>query len=186
MKRYKLLKDLPTFKAGDLFYISQYGDLIHDGGDIGVTAYARQTLDMFPNILTEWFEEVEEPIVDVRWKPKIGQRYFYIDDGYVFSDVWIDSRVDNRRYMAGVLSTAPKLMPKRLSNVKSLSPRLCAIQTLSRIGAITIRISGQFITTIMIKSCWLNRLPFCNILRLFTSTHMTALKNPSKIIRKNG
>mgnify|MGYP001691149011 CR=1 FL=1 len=28
MKRYKLLKDLPTFKAGDLFYISQYGDLI--------------------------------------------------------------------------------------------------------------------------------------------------------------
>lgn len=98
MKRYKLLKDLPTFKAGDLFYISQYGDLIHDGGDIGVTAYARQTLDMFPNILTEWFEEVEEPIVDVRWKPKIGQRYFYIDDGYVFSDVWIDSRVDNRLY----------------------------------------------------------------------------------------
>lgn len=41
MKRYKLLKDLPTFKAGDLFYISQYGDLIHDGGDFGVTAYAR-------------------------------------------------------------------------------------------------------------------------------------------------
>ena len=28
MKRYKLLKDLPTFKAGDEFFISQSGNLI--------------------------------------------------------------------------------------------------------------------------------------------------------------
>lgn len=60
MKRYKLLKDLPTFKAGDLFYISEYGALVYDDGDGGVMAYARQTLDMFPNILTEWFEEIQE------------------------------------------------------------------------------------------------------------------------------
>lgn len=104
MKRYKLLKDLPTFKAGDLFYISEYGALVYDGGDGGVMAYARQTLDMFPNILTEWFEEIQEESTDsIHWKPKIGQRYFYIDDGYVFSGVWIDSRVDNRRYMAGAI-----------------------------------------------------------------------------------
>ena len=51
MKRYKLLKDLPTFKAGDLFYISEHGALVHDDGDFGVMAYARRTLDMFPNIL---------------------------------------------------------------------------------------------------------------------------------------
>lgn len=125
MKRYKLLKDLPTFKAGDLFYISQYGDLIHDGGDIGVTAYARQTLDMFPNILTEWFEEVEEPIVDVRWKPKIGQRYFYIDDGYVFSDVWIDSRVDNRRYMAGAIYCAEADAEKALERQIAITTLMC-------------------------------------------------------------
>lgn len=104
MKRYKLLKDLPTFKAGDLFYISEYGALVYDGGDGGVMAYARQTLDMFPDILTEWFEEIQEESTDsIHWKPKIGQKYFYTDDGYVFSGVWIDSRVDNRRYMAGAI-----------------------------------------------------------------------------------
>lgn len=104
MKRYKLLKDLPTFKAGDLFYISQYGDLIHDGGDVGVTAYARRTLDIFPNILTEWFEEIGEPIVDVRWKPKIGQRYFYIDsNGNITSDTWHDTDIDNIRYELGLI-----------------------------------------------------------------------------------
>ena len=185
MKRYKLLKDLPTFKAGDLFYISEYGALVHNGGDpdgYNVMAYAQSTLEKFPNILTEWFEEIPNPTDSIHWKPKIGQRYFYIDDGYVFSDVWIDSRVDNRRYMAGAIYCAEADAKKALER----PPRLCAIQTLSQIGAITIRISGQFITTIMIKSCWLKRLPFCNILRLFTSTHMTALKNPSKIIRKNG
>ena len=106
MKRYKLLKDLPTFKAGDLFYISEYGALVHNGGDpdgYNVMAYAQSTLEKFPNILTEWFEEIPNPTDSIHWKPKIGQRYFYIDDGYVFSDVWIDSRVDNRRYMAGAI-----------------------------------------------------------------------------------
>lgn len=106
MKRYKLLKDLPTFKAGDLFYISEYGALVHNGGDpdgYNVMAYAQSTLEKFPNILTEWFEEIPNPTDSIHWKPKIGQRYFYIDDGHVFSDVWIDSRVDNRRYMAGAI-----------------------------------------------------------------------------------
>ena len=36
MIKYKLLKDLPTFKAGDMFYISQYGALIYDDGGFGV------------------------------------------------------------------------------------------------------------------------------------------------------
>ena len=81
MKRYKLLKDLPTFKAGDLFYISKFGDLIHDGGDFGVTAYARQTLDMFPNILTEWFEEIQEESIDsIHWKPRDGEKIWYLNE----------------------------------------------------------------------------------------------------------
>ena len=71
MKRYKLLKDLPTFKAGDMFYISQYGALIYDDGDFGVMAYSQSTLEKFPNILKEWFEEIqEEPTDSIHWKPK--------------------------------------------------------------------------------------------------------------------
>lgn len=128
MKRYKLLKDLPTFKAGDLFYISEYGALVHKGGDpdgYNVMAYAQSTLEKFPNILTEWFEEIPNPTDSIHWKPKIGQRYFYIDDGYVFSDVWIDSRVDNRRYMAGAIYCAE-------ADAKKALERQIAITTLMR------------------------------------------------------
>ncbi len=128
MKRYKLLKDLPTFKAGDLFYISEYGALVHNGGDpdgYNVMAYAQSTLEKFPNILTEWFEEIPNPTDSIHWKPKIGQRYFYIDDWYVFSDVWIDSRVDNRRYMAGAIYCAE-------ADAKKALERQIAITTLMR------------------------------------------------------
>ena len=74
MKRYKLLKDLPTFKAGDEFFISQSGNLIAGTpeepktvrvGEITPTevdlmAYAKETLEQFPNILTDWFKEIKE------------------------------------------------------------------------------------------------------------------------------
>ena len=81
MKRYKLLKDLPTFKAGGIFYISQYGALIYDDGDFGVMAYSRSTLDMFPNILTEWFEEIqEEPTDSIHWRPEFGDRCFILEN----------------------------------------------------------------------------------------------------------
>lgn len=108
MKRYKLLKDLPTFKAGDLFYISEHGALVHDGGDVGVTAYARRTLDMFPNILTEWFEEVQEESTNsVHWKPEKGDNYFYIVHSYnplnneVLVSTWIDDGHDKTHYLLG-------------------------------------------------------------------------------------
>ena len=128
MKRYKLLKDLPTFKAGDLFYISEYGALVHNGGDpdgYNVMAYAQSTLEKFPNILTEWFEEIPNPTDSIHWKPKIGQRYFYIDDGYVFSDVWIDSRVDNRRYMAGAIYCAEADAEKALERQIAITTLMC-------------------------------------------------------------
>ena len=80
MKRYKLLKNLPTFKAGDLFYISEHGALVYDDGDFGVMAYAQSTLEKFPNILTEWFEEIQEPTDSIHWKPEQGDEYFWIDE----------------------------------------------------------------------------------------------------------
>ena len=83
MKQYRLLKDLPTFKAGDLFYISEYGALIYDDGGFGVMAYAQSTLEKFPNILTEWFEEIEEPTDSIHWKPKIGERCFILENANI-------------------------------------------------------------------------------------------------------
>lgn len=69
MKYYKLKKDLPTFKKGELFYISDYGNLI-SRKDKNVIAYTDATLTKFPNILEDWFEPVSEPERDkmTKWK----------------------------------------------------------------------------------------------------------------------
>lgn len=63
MKRYELKRDLPTFKAGETFHLSGMGNLIHESD--GVVAYSWSTIDKFPNILTDWFEEIKpaEPLI---------------------------------------------------------------------------------------------------------------------------
>ena len=98
MKRYKLLKDLPTFNAGDAFYLSEVGNLIRESDN--VPAYSWTTLDKFPNILTDWFEEMNE---STRWKPEMGHDYYYISgDGHVYDNSWDDSQfVDRGRFEIG-------------------------------------------------------------------------------------
>ena len=63
MKRYKLKRDLPTFKAGEVFYLSDAGNLLRESDNIA--AYSWATIDKFPNILTDWFEEIKpaEPLI---------------------------------------------------------------------------------------------------------------------------
>ena len=110
MKRYKLLKDLPTFKAGQLAYVSSLGNLMAgtpeepETADTGLNLmmYHRGTLEKFPNILTEWFEEIQEPTDSIHWKPKYDDWYFYISDhGRVCSDIWNDNYTDNKRLAFG-------------------------------------------------------------------------------------
>lgn len=91
MKRYKLLKDLPTFKAGQLAYISKTGNLIAGTPEnqkttetgLIIMIYHETTLKKFPNILTEWFEEIEEPTDSIHWKPKIGDRCFILENANI-------------------------------------------------------------------------------------------------------
>ncbi len=128
MAKYKLLKDLPTFKAGDLFYISQCGDLMHDGGNVGIMAYARHTLDMFPDILTEWFEEVQESTDSIHWKPKNGDNYYYIVYSYnplhneILVSAWIDDDHDKAHYLCGNIyrsyEEAEKARNRKLAEVR--------------------------------------------------------------------
>ena len=85
MKHYKLLKDLPTFKAGDEFEINNRGELVFikgaeepkDGKTL--VAYAGSTLEKFPNILTDWFEEIEES-KNKRWRAKENGGHYFVDD----------------------------------------------------------------------------------------------------------
>lgn len=81
MKKYKLLKDLPTFKAGDEFNMNENGDLVHIGGaDVNenshIVAYSGITIKKFPNILTDWFEEIPEEYK--RWRANRGEKYYAI------------------------------------------------------------------------------------------------------------
>ena len=121
MKRYKLLKDLPTFKAGDLFYLSKDGDLKYEGlnykenadsallygslSDTGIVAYAKQTLEKFPKILTEWFEEIKEPIDSIHWKPRYDDGEYWIVNSYglIVKRIWSDSIEDLNMYKLGFI-----------------------------------------------------------------------------------
>ena len=70
MKRYKLLKDLPTFNAGDEFYLDINNDLCLK--ESAIMAYNHKTLEKFPNILKDWFEGIHD---DKRWRAKIGRAH---------------------------------------------------------------------------------------------------------------
>lgn len=131
MKRYKLLKDLPTFRAGQLAYVSSLGNLMAgtpeepETADTGLDLmmYHRCTLEKFPNILTEWFEEIEEPTDSIHWKPKYDDWYFYISDhGSVCSDIWNDNYTDNTRLAFGFVyrteKEAQKARERRLAEVR--------------------------------------------------------------------
>ncbi|MBF1637294.1 MAG: hypothetical protein HXO49_02080 [Prevotella sp.] len=109
MKRYKLLKDLPTFKAGQLAYISKTGNLIAGTPEnqkttetgLIIMIYHETTLKKFPNILTEWFEEIEEPTDSIHWKPKNGEKYWALGNTIVYSQTWGDDEFDRDRYESG-------------------------------------------------------------------------------------
>ena len=58
MKRYKLLKDLPTFNKGDVFRLTEHGHLMSE--ETGVIAYAEPTLEKFNILNSGWFEEIPE------------------------------------------------------------------------------------------------------------------------------
>lgn len=97
MKRYKLKRDLPTFKAGEIFYLSDAGNLIRESDNIA--AYSWTTLDKFPNILTDWFEEIDEL---ARWKPEKFQKYYFLDnDGSVGYNRWDGDHIDRNRFDIG-------------------------------------------------------------------------------------
>lgn len=72
MKLYELLKDLPTFKAGDVFYLDSNNNLRQKWPDI--MAYNHKTLEKFPNILKDWFEEIPEG--NMRWRAEEDEAYW--------------------------------------------------------------------------------------------------------------
>ena len=111
MKRYKLLKDLPTFKAGDEFYIDSNNDLRLKGRYI--IAYNHYTLEKFPNILKDWFEEIPEK--HERWRGGRGDDYYFInDEGVVCHEIDTNDGMDIYRYNAGIYGRTKEELEAKL------------------------------------------------------------------------
>nr|DAJ92008.1 MAG TPA: hypothetical protein [Caudoviricetes sp.] len=98
MKQYKLKKDLPTFNEGDEFCLNNNNDLYLK--DSNIMAYSHITLEKFPNILTDWFEEIPEE--SKRWRAEYGEEYWYASDGgHICCGTEDGHIVDNHRFLTG-------------------------------------------------------------------------------------
>lgn len=99
MKRYKLKKDIPAFKAGTECYIEEAGNMVPCRG-ISYTIVHKDQLEKNPDILTDWFEEVKE---STRWKPEMLRDYYYVSSsGAVYDNVWSDTpNIDHDRFDIG-------------------------------------------------------------------------------------
>ena len=123
---YKLLRDTPTIKAGTIFreVVSDY-----DGArelarvtPIGAKTNPQWTIQDVDNF-DEWFEEMEEPTDSAHWKPRIAERYFYINEyGDVEWEVWNDDDLDNRLMAMGLVyrteEECEKAKERRLAKVR--------------------------------------------------------------------
>lgn len=107
MKYYKLVNDIPMFKKGDLFFIHpEEGCLLQK--DTLRLAYHKETLEKNPEILKNWFEEVEES-ENKRWRAKYGKKYWYLCDyGIAFSNTECGNDIDDFRYIVGNYSKTEK------------------------------------------------------------------------------
>ena len=117
MKRYKLKRDLPAFKAGTECYIEEAGHMVPCRG-ISYTIVHKDQLEKNPNILAEWFEEINE---STRWKPELGHDYYYISgDGHVYDNSWDDSQfVDRGRFEIGNCFRTEEEAEKVVEKLKS-------------------------------------------------------------------
>lgn len=117
MKYYKLVNDIPMFKKGDLFFIHpEEGCLLQK--DTLRLAYHKKTLEKNPEILKDWFEEIEKS-KNKRWRgQKCDGYYFLSDSGDVYSETDIYDEIDNYRYNTGIYGrTKQELEAKREYNI---------------------------------------------------------------------
>lgn len=103
MKRYKLLKDLPTFSKGDTFQLTEHGHLMSEKD--GVIAYAKPTLKKFNILLdSDWFEEIPEEYK--RWRADEEGTYWFVRSygearGATYDCMELCDSTDDYRYSIG-------------------------------------------------------------------------------------
>lgn len=124
--KYKLLKDLPTTKAGTIFEKVVRGvDGIKGSAvvvPIGANTDFQWTIKDIDNF-DEWFEEIEEPIDSIHWKSNFGEEYWYVNYiGNVVCRSWEDASVDLWLLESGnvyrTIEEAEKARERKLAKVR--------------------------------------------------------------------
>lgn len=102
MKRYKLLKDTPTLKAGTIFEERESPDEYKELGQVvadGCLTRPWLTVSEINNF-DDWFEEIPEKYE--RWRGGRGDSYYFIDDeGAIRHEIDTNDGMDNYRYNIG-------------------------------------------------------------------------------------
>lgn len=102
MKKYKLLKDTPTIKAGTVFE-EVVGDFDGLKALTRITPVGAKTSPQFTikdiDNFDDWFEEIPE---FERWRAAYGETYVYIsDDGSIAFDTENGDNIDRYRHNTG-------------------------------------------------------------------------------------
>lgn len=96
--KYKLLKDTPTIKAGAIFQ-----EIVRevDGSKILKEYDSNNKNTMLVSEIKnfdEWFEEIKEPTDSIHWKPKPGEKHWYMDsDGDIYDNTFDGECLFRRR-----------------------------------------------------------------------------------------
>lgn len=87
---------------------------------ISYTIVHKDQLEKNPNILTDWFEEINE---STRWKPDRSQKYYYLDNsGSVYYDTWVNgSPIDNGRFEIGNCFQTKEEIDRAVEYLKALA-----------------------------------------------------------------
>lgn len=103
MKRYKLLKDLPTIKAGEIFKetITGYNEknLLVRIAPLNAKSPRLKVQDI--DNFDEWFEEVEEPTDSIHWNPMIGEKCFILENANIIPTLFTGKLRDYNAWRTG-------------------------------------------------------------------------------------
>lgn len=120
MKKYKLKKDLPTFKAGQECWVGIDGQLLTQDEDSHVImVYASRTMQKFPNILADWFEEIPEEPKTV-WDLKEGDECWILSvDLELLQVEWRNTPCDNHSRELGLIYLTKEELERELARRKA-------------------------------------------------------------------
>ena len=104
MTKYKLLKDIPNAKAGEIFELKENGSLLFQGSDKSAGVFYKKEEVVAFDLLNPdkgWFEKIEEKRYGGR-VPKEGDKYWYIfANGSTADDFWNGAEWDTDRFESG-------------------------------------------------------------------------------------